>query len=128
MANPMELEDEDQHLNLGGCFRSKQAISILYLVVVKDTVSMVLEISYLQVVSLSVDLQSNVFIGAMADLIPQVLVWIPWTFSCKSISSRMLFHQGRIYLLHYDLHATVWSALSWPYQVHLRITALAVGS
>ena len=28
----------------------------------------------------------------------------------------------------YDLHATVWSALSWPYQLHLRITALAVGS
>lgn len=55
---------------------------------------MVLEISYLQVVSLSVDLQSNVFIGAMADLIPQVLVWIPWTFSWQvnilayAISSR----------------------------------------
>lgn len=29
MANPIELEDEDQHLNLGGCLRSKQAISIL---------------------------------------------------------------------------------------------------
>ncbi|KAJ8660556.1 hypothetical protein O0I10_003603 [Lichtheimia ornata] len=99
MANPIELEDEDQHLNLGGCLRSKQAISILIVVVVKDTVSMVLEISYLQVVSLSVDLQSNVFIGAMADLIPQVLVWIPWTYSCKSISSRMLFHQDRFYLL-----------------------------
>ncbi|KAJ8655273.1 hypothetical protein O0I10_008961 [Lichtheimia ornata] len=48
-------------------------------VVVKDTVSMVLEISYLQVVSLSVDLQSIVFIGAMAVLVPQVLVWIPWS-------------------------------------------------
>ncbi|KAJ8651284.1 hypothetical protein O0I10_013231 [Lichtheimia ornata] len=47
MANPIELEDEDQHLNLA--------------VVVKDTVSMVLEISYLQVVSLSVDLQSKCF-------------------------------------------------------------------
>ncbi|KAJ8657769.1 hypothetical protein O0I10_006584 [Lichtheimia ornata] len=32
MANPIEeLEDEDQHLNLGGCLRSKQAISILWL-------------------------------------------------------------------------------------------------
>ncbi|KAJ8652961.1 hypothetical protein O0I10_011424 [Lichtheimia ornata] len=28
----------------------------------------------------------------------------------------------------YDSFATVWSALSWPYQLHLRITALAVGS
>ncbi|KAJ8662260.1 hypothetical protein O0I10_001953 [Lichtheimia ornata] len=101
MANPIELEDEDQHLNL--------------VVVVKDTVSMVLEITYLQVVSLSVDLQSNVFIGAMADLIPQVFVWIPWTFSYNIVGS-------------YDSFATVWSALSWPYQLHLMITALAVGS
>ncbi|KAJ8651365.1 hypothetical protein O0I10_013117 [Lichtheimia ornata] len=56
---------------------SQKQASDLYLivVVVKDTVSMVLEISYLQVVFLSADLQSNVFIGAMADLIPQVLVW-----------------------------------------------------
>ncbi|KAJ8662895.1 hypothetical protein O0I10_001071 [Lichtheimia ornata] len=142
MASPIELEVEDQHLNL--------------VVVVKDTVSMVLEISYLQVVSLSVDLQSNVFIGAMADLIPQVLVWIPWTFSWQvnilayAISSRPdLFdavhdvslmtptEEGRlmaattdmadVYLL-YDSFATVWSALSWPYQLHLMITALAVGS
>ncbi|KAJ8651334.1 hypothetical protein O0I10_013169 [Lichtheimia ornata] len=30
--------------------------------------------------------------------------------------------------LYYDSFATVWSALSWPYQLHLRITALAVGS
>ncbi|KAJ8651387.1 hypothetical protein O0I10_013081 [Lichtheimia ornata] len=88
--------------------------------VVKDTVSMVLEISYLQVVSLSVDLQSNVFIGAMADLIPQVLVWIPWTFSWQV---NILAIVGS-----YDLHATVWSALSWPYQLHLMIAALAVGS
>ncbi|KAJ8656694.1 hypothetical protein O0I10_007541 [Lichtheimia ornata] len=73
---------------------------------VKDTVSMVLEISYLQVVSASVDLRSNVFIGAMADLI--LLKY---------------FIVGS-----YDSYATVWSALSWPYQLHLRITALAVGS
>ena len=27
-----------------------------------------------------------------------------------------------------DLRATVWSALSRPYHLHLRITALAIGS
>ncbi|KAJ8653880.1 hypothetical protein O0I10_010447 [Lichtheimia ornata] len=76
--------------------------------------------SYLQVVSLSVDLQSNVFIGVMADLNPQVLVWVPWTFSQQL---NILVIVGS-----YDSFATVWSALSWPYQLHLRITALAVGS
>ncbi|KAJ8656349.1 hypothetical protein O0I10_007914 [Lichtheimia ornata] len=75
VADPIALKVEDQHLNLGGFLRSKQAISILYIVVVvKDTVFMVLGISYLKVVSASVDLHSNGFIGAMADLIPQVLV------------------------------------------------------
>ncbi|KAJ8655958.1 hypothetical protein O0I10_008398 [Lichtheimia ornata] len=98
-----------------GWVSQKQASDLyLIVVVVKDTVSMALEISYLQVVSLSVDLQSNVFIGAMVDLILQVPVRIPLGIS-SIVGS-------------YDSFATVWSALSWPYQLHLRITALAVGS
>ncbi|KAJ8662414.1 hypothetical protein O0I10_002108 [Lichtheimia ornata] len=61
MANPIALKDDDQHLNLGGSLRSKQAIydntrilDHVMDVVVKDTVSMVLGIIYLQVISLLV--------------------------------------------------------------------------
>ncbi|KAI7883027.1 hypothetical protein K492DRAFT_175785 [Lichtheimia hyalospora FSU 10163] len=32
------------------------------------------------------------------------------------------------YCWQHDLCATVWSALSRPYHLHLRITALAIGS
>ena len=46
-----------------------------------------------------------------------------------------LFAMGRMgwcFVLKYcwqqDLRATVWSALSRPYHLHLRITALAIGS
>ncbi|KAJ8651761.1 hypothetical protein O0I10_012671 [Lichtheimia ornata] len=53
-------------------------------------------------------------IGAMADIIPQVPARIP--LGIFSIVGS------------YDSNATVWSALSWPYQLHLRITTLAVGS
>ncbi|KAJ8652170.1 hypothetical protein O0I10_012181 [Lichtheimia ornata] len=50
----------------------------------------------------------------MADIIPQVPVRIPLGIS-SIVGS-------------YDSYATVWSALSWPYQLRLMITALAVGS
>ncbi|KAJ8651466.1 hypothetical protein O0I10_012974 [Lichtheimia ornata] len=82
MANPIELEDEDQHLNWVGVSQASKR-SLSYSCGCQGYRFHGLEISYLQVVSLSVDFQSNVFIGAMADLIPQVLVWIPWTFSYK---------------------------------------------
>ncbi|KAJ8651378.1 hypothetical protein O0I10_013096 [Lichtheimia ornata] len=74
MANPIELEDEDQHLNL--------------VVVVKDTVSMVLEISYLQVVSLSIDLQSNVL---SVPLRISHLKYLYGYLGCSLGFSRMLF-------------------------------------
>ncbi|KAJ8660925.1 hypothetical protein O0I10_003147 [Lichtheimia ornata] len=57
VAIPIALKDDDQHLDLGGVLRSKQAITDMRIldhhtdVVVKDTVSMVVEISYLQLAS-----------------------------------------------------------------------------
>ncbi|KAI7882148.1 hypothetical protein K492DRAFT_176473 [Lichtheimia hyalospora FSU 10163] len=47
------------------------------------------------------------------------------------MANNTLFAMGRMgwcFALFYDLRATVWSAQSRPYHLHLRITALAIGS
>ncbi|CDH52048.1 predicted protein [Lichtheimia corymbifera JMRC:FSU:9682] len=172
VPSPIALKDEDQHLALADFSEaSKRSLLDQFMaVVVKDTVSMVLEISSLQVISLLVDPLGNVsyrchgvyhFSSTCVDtlevlsashILANVISSRPDLFvAVHDVSLMTPTQKGRlmaattdmadVYLLwverdgalksivgSYDLYATVWSALSWPYQLHLRITVLAVGS